>query len=150
MGRMVCTEPQCLYSIAIPLLPLWAIWPVQSLTACTVELYLYTPYGPYGLYRASVPVRGCTLLLIHICIYVHKYYSFQDQIFLSTMTLLLLLSSSSSSSLWKPHSNFYINFSQNYVYQTSCVFFVCPQYNISKHMSNNITQAIETMFVNLN
>jgi hypothetical protein len=27
-----------------------------------VELYLYFPYGPYGLYRASVPVQGCTLL----------------------------------------------------------------------------------------
>jgi len=26
-----------------------------------VELYLYFPYGPYGLYRASVPVQGCTL-----------------------------------------------------------------------------------------
>ena len=26
-----------------------------------VELYLYTPYGLYGLYRASVPVQGCTL-----------------------------------------------------------------------------------------
>jgi len=26
-----------------------------------VELYLYSPYGPYGLYRASVPVQGCTL-----------------------------------------------------------------------------------------
>ena len=25
-----------------------------------VELYLYSPYGPYGLYRASVPVQGCT------------------------------------------------------------------------------------------
>jgi hypothetical protein len=25
-----------------------------------VEL-LYSPYGPYGLYRASVPVQGCTL-----------------------------------------------------------------------------------------
>jgi len=33
---------------AIPLLPLWAVRPVQS-------------YGPYGLYRASVPVQGCTL-----------------------------------------------------------------------------------------
>jgi hypothetical protein len=29
----------------------------------TVELYLYSPYGPYGLYRASVPVQGCTLPL---------------------------------------------------------------------------------------
>ena len=26
-----------------------------------VELYLYYPYVPYGLYRASVPVQGCTL-----------------------------------------------------------------------------------------
>ena len=57
MGRTACTEPQCLYSIAIPLLPLWAVRPVQSLSACTVELYLYSPYEPYGLYRASVPVQ---------------------------------------------------------------------------------------------
>ena len=61
MGRTACTEPQCLYSTAIPLLPLWAVRPVQSLSACTVQLYLYSPYGPYGLYRASVPVQGCTL-----------------------------------------------------------------------------------------
>ena len=85
MGRTACTEPQCLYkgvlylylwswkSRAIPLLPLWAVRPVQSLSACTrmhitftfgherVELYLYSLYGPYGLYRASVPVQGCTL-----------------------------------------------------------------------------------------
>ena len=40
-----------------PLLPLWAVRPAQSLSACTVELYLYSPYGPYGLYRASVPVQ---------------------------------------------------------------------------------------------
>jgi hypothetical protein len=39
MGRTACTEPQYLYSRAIPLLPL----------------------GPYGLYRASVPVQRCTL-----------------------------------------------------------------------------------------
>jgi len=26
-----------------------------------VELYFYSPCGPYGLYRASVPVQGCTL-----------------------------------------------------------------------------------------
>src|SRR5215475_14137 len=64
MGRTACTEPQCLYSRAIPLLPLWAVRPVQSLSACTVELYLYSPYGPYGLYRASLPVEGCTLMRI--------------------------------------------------------------------------------------
>jgi hypothetical protein len=57
MGRTACTEPQCLYSRAIPLLPLWAVRPVQSLSGCTVELYLYSRYGPYGLYRASVPVQ---------------------------------------------------------------------------------------------
>jgi len=26
-----------------------------------VELYHYSPYGSYGLYRASVPVQGCTV-----------------------------------------------------------------------------------------
>jgi len=57
MCRTACTEPQCLYSRAIPVLPLWAVRPLQSLSACTVELYLYSPYGPYGLYRASVPVQ---------------------------------------------------------------------------------------------
>jgi len=33
-----------------------------------VELYLYSPYGPYGLYRALVPIQGCTLpfLLPHL------------------------------------------------------------------------------------
>jgi len=57
MGRTACTEHQCLYSIAINLLPLWAVRPLHSLSACTVELYLYSPYGPYGLYRASVRVQ---------------------------------------------------------------------------------------------
>ena len=61
MDRTACTDPQYLYSTAIPLLPLWAVRPLQSLNACTVELYLYSPYGPYFLYRASVPVQGCTL-----------------------------------------------------------------------------------------
>ena len=61
IGRTACTEPQCLYSTAIHLLPLWAIRPVQSLSACTVDLYLYPPYWPYDLYRASAPVQGCTL-----------------------------------------------------------------------------------------
>ena len=57
MGRAACTEPQCLYSTAIPLHTLWAVRPVQSLSTCRVHLYLYSPYGPYGLYRASVPVQ---------------------------------------------------------------------------------------------
>ena len=44
MDRTTFTEPQCLYNGALYL-----------------YLYLYSPYGPYGLYRASVPVEGCTL-----------------------------------------------------------------------------------------
>ena len=70
MGRIACTVPQCLYNgaplpLSIPLLALWAAQPVQSLSACTtvhlyLYLYLYSPYGPYSLYRASVPVQGCT------------------------------------------------------------------------------------------
>jgi len=57
MGHKAFTEPQCLYSTAIPLLPLWAVWLVQSLSACTVQLYLFSPYGPYVLYSTSVPVQ---------------------------------------------------------------------------------------------
>ena len=72
MGRTACTEPQCLYigaplPLPIPLLPLRAVRLVQSLSACTtvnlyLYLYLYSPYGPYALYRASVPVQGCTFI----------------------------------------------------------------------------------------
>jgi len=53
MGRTACTEPQCLYSTAIPLLPLWTVRPVQNLSACTVQLYLYSPYGSYGRTEAQ-------------------------------------------------------------------------------------------------
>jgi len=69
MCRTACTESQCLYSTAIPLLPYVpyglyrASVPVEysytstPLSACTVQLYLYSSYVPYGLYRASVPVQ---------------------------------------------------------------------------------------------
>ena len=46
MGLKVCTEPQCFYKCALYL-----------------YLYLYSPSGPYSLYRASVPLQGCTLPL---------------------------------------------------------------------------------------
>ena len=45
MGRKACTEPQCLYSTAISLLPLWTVRLVQSLSACTgvhLSFYLFT------------------------------------------------------------------------------------------------------------
>ena len=44
MDRTACTEPQFLYNGTLYL-----------------YLYFYSPYGPYWLYRASVPVQGCTL-----------------------------------------------------------------------------------------
>jgi len=67
IGRTACTEPQCLYSTAIPLLPLWAVRTVQSLSACTVQLYVYSPYRQYSLYRASVPVQEYNLTLPYYC-----------------------------------------------------------------------------------
>ena len=69
MARIACKENQCLYRTAKPLLSLWPVLPVMCLSACTVQLYLYSPYGPYCLYRASLPVQysytstppmGCT------------------------------------------------------------------------------------------
>jgi len=67
MGRTACTEPQCLYSTAILLLSLCAVRPLQSLSACTVELYLYSPYWPYGLYRASMPVQYSYTSTLRMC-----------------------------------------------------------------------------------
>jgi hypothetical protein len=40
-----------------------------------VELYLYSSYGPYGLYRASVPVKGCTLLF-HLYDWIYQLHFF--------------------------------------------------------------------------
>jgi hypothetical protein len=49
MGSTACTEPQCLCSRAIPLLPLWAVRPVQSLSACTrVHFTFYWLNKPSG------------------------------------------------------------------------------------------------------
>jgi len=62
MGRTACTEPQFLYSRAIPLLLLWTVRPVQSLSACTVELYIYSPMGRTActesqcLYSRAIPL----------------------------------------------------------------------------------------------
>ena len=40
--------------------------PSSSVGHERVELYLYYPYWPYGLYRASVPVQGCTLPYLYL------------------------------------------------------------------------------------
>jgi len=77
MDRTACTELQCLYSIAIPLLPLRAVRPVQSLSACTVQLYFYSPQCLYS--RAipllpSVPVQySYTSTPLSACIWLHLY-----------------------------------------------------------------------------
>ena len=69
--------PRSRKSRATPLLPLWAVRPVQSLSACTVQLYLYSPYGPYGLYKASVPVQySYTSTPLSACTRVHFAFFF--------------------------------------------------------------------------
>jgi len=60
VGCTAFTEPQCLYSTAIPLVPLWDVRPLQSLSACKVQLYLYSPMGckactePQCLYSIAI------------------------------------------------------------------------------------------------
>ena len=46
----------------------------------TVGLYLYSPYGPYGLYRASVPVQGCTLPLLMFLISLMSFRAYYKDI----------------------------------------------------------------------
>jgi len=62
MGRTACTEPQRLYSLAIPLLLLWAVWPVQSLSACTRVHFTFLPL-PCAIH---LPVRGYDSLRVSL------------------------------------------------------------------------------------
>ena len=52
MGRTACTEPQCLYSRAIPLLPLWTVRSVQS--SMPVQ-YSYTSTPPLDRTACTEP-----------------------------------------------------------------------------------------------
>jgi hypothetical protein len=57
MGRTACTEPQCLYSRAIPPLPLWAVRPVQSPSVCTrvhFTLHFLRLSKIFGEYRPEI------------------------------------------------------------------------------------------------
>jgi len=75
MGRTACTQLQYLYSTAISLIPLWAVQPVQSFSACTVQLYLYSPQClnstaipllpsvPVQYSYTSTPLSACTVQL---------------------------------------------------------------------------------------
>jgi len=84
VGRTACTEPQCLYSTAIPLLPLWAVLHLRSLSACTVHLNLYSPMGrtackePQCLYSTTIhllplwavlPVQSLSACTVHLYFY---------------------------------------------------------------------------------
>jgi len=62
MSRTTFTEPQCLYSTAIPLLPLLAVQPVQGLSAVQ-QSYNSTPpmsrtafTEPQCLYSTAIPL----------------------------------------------------------------------------------------------
>jgi hypothetical protein len=59
MGRTACTEPQCLYSRAIPLLPLWAVRPLQNLTACTRGhfTFTFTKVQHYKTYEGKITLK---------------------------------------------------------------------------------------------
>ena len=84
MGHTACTEPQCLYSTAIPLLPLWAVQPVQTLSACTVQLYLYSPQY---LYSKAIPLLPLWAIWpvqsLSACTRVHFIYLLQNKSCLS-------------------------------------------------------------------
>jgi len=43
-------------STAIPLLPLWTVRPAQSLSACTVQLYIYSPQCQYSTAIPLLPL----------------------------------------------------------------------------------------------
>jgi hypothetical protein len=57
-----------------------------------LELYLYSPYGPYGLYRASVPVQGCTLPYLLFYLYMldvnNRVFNELDRMFDRNIVLL--------------------------------------------------------------
>ena len=80
MDRTEYTQPQCLYSTAIPLLPLWTVRPVQSLSACTVQIYLYSPMDrtactePQCLYSTDIPLLP--LWTVHYRASVPVQYSY--------------------------------------------------------------------------
>ena len=57
MDRTACIEPQCLYSIAIPLLPLWTVRTVRSLSTCTRLHFTFTRDVTKNPHDSSFPDR---------------------------------------------------------------------------------------------
>ena len=106
-------------SRAITLLPLWGVRHVQSLSACTVELYLYSPYGPCTLYRASVPAQGCTLPFTFIVDRLWGFLEYVSNIVRGVETFWEADSSSASQEithvLWKLEVHHRVNNSPPFV-----------------------------------
>jgi hypothetical protein len=120
MGCTACTEPQCLYSRAVPLLPLWAVRPVQSLSACTVELYLYSLYGPYGLYRVSVPVQGWPLPLpLYVCV----LGCIMEMRMVMTIMMMMMMMTVTSFFCFNSRKHVFYQFKTFSELHTSCVTF---------------------------
>jgi len=66
--RVSVPVERCTLTLPISIITLWAVRSVQSLNACTTVHFTFTctstpPFGQYSLYRASVPVKRCTLTL---------------------------------------------------------------------------------------
>ena len=78
-------------SRAKPLLPLWTVRPVQSLSACTVQLYLYSPQYLYSTaipLLPSVPVQySYTSTPLSVC--TVQLYLYSPQCLYSTAIPLL-------------------------------------------------------------
>ena len=74
MGRTACTEPQCLYSTAIPLLPSvpvqysYTSTPPMGRTACTEPQYLYSTaisLLPLWTVRPVQSLSACTRVIFN-------------------------------------------------------------------------------------
>ena len=77
IGRTACTEPHCLYSTAIPLLPLWAVRPVQSLTACTRVHTTFLLSHRVGHTESSKYVW----ILIFSCLYCYSEVEWDERMY---------------------------------------------------------------------
>ena len=95
-GRTACTEPQCLYSTAItltPSVPVQYSYTSTPLSACTVQLYLYSPQYLYSTavpVLPSVPVQySCTCTPLSAC--TVQLYLYSPQCLYSTAIPLLPL-----------------------------------------------------------
>jgi hypothetical protein len=67
MGRTAYTEPQCLYSRAIPLLPLWAVRSVQSLSACARVHFTFTFFSITLIVNNFILLAATGDVYLHVC-----------------------------------------------------------------------------------